>query len=78
VEFEWYNIIRVMDRFRTKLKTTDVFDGETRVFNKSEKKHVAYVEAKGTSHNQYDSLVGKTRSLIRMIPFKRGEEMFGP
>ncbi len=76
VEFEWYDPIRVTDRFLTELKTTDVFSKEAKVFGKPETKQVAYVEAKGAYRNVYGGLIGKTRSLMSMIPFNRGTEMF--
>lgn len=76
VEFQWYDSIRIMDRFSTEMKTTNVFAGKAQVFNESEKRQMAYVEAKGEYRNKYDSLVGTTSSLMSMIPIKRGEEMF--
>ncbi len=76
VEFTWYDIIRVGERFDTELKTTSVSTKDAKVFGKPESKQIAYVEAKGAYRNQYGGLVGETESVTSMIPFKRGEEMF--
>jgi hypothetical protein len=76
VEFTWYDSIRIMDRFSTEMKTTDVFAGEAHVFNEPKKRQMAFVEAKGEYRNKYNSLIGRTSSLMSMIPIKRGEELF--
>jgi hypothetical protein len=76
VEFNLYDTIRVMDRFCTTLKTTNVCSKETRVFNQAEKKQIALVGAEGEYCNQYGAFLAKTCSEVSMIPFNRGEEMF--
>jgi acyl dehydratase len=76
VEFNLYDTIRVMDRFCTTLKTTNVCSKETHVFNQAEKKQIASVGAEGEYSNQYGALLAKTCSEVSMIPFNRGEEMF--
>jgi hypothetical protein len=76
LEFTWYDVMRIMERFHTELKTTDVSTQEICVFEKPEKKRVAHVEAEGIYWNNYGGLIGNIHSMMRMIPFQRGDEMF--
>jgi hypothetical protein len=76
LEFTWYDIMRVMEKFHTELATTGVYQQDTRVFGQPEKKQVAYVKADGNYRNNYGGLIGNTHSVMRMVPFQRGKEMF--
>ncbi len=70
VVFERYNVIRVGDKLSAEVKLKDVKE------DKAGEKRVAYLTAEGNYRNQHQELVGMAEGVMKMIPFKRGEEMF--
>lgn len=69
VEFEWFDVIRLMDRFRSELKLRDVSE---RMGMKG--KRAAVLASEANYWNRWE-LVGKGRGEAMMIPIDRGKEM---
>ena len=70
VMFERYDVVRVGAKLSADVRLTSV-EGE-----EIGEKRVALLTSEGSYLDQCGTLVGEAKSTMRMVPFKRGEEMF--
>lgn len=73
IELEWFDVIRIMDRFTTELQLCDATEKNGTYFVNP--KRVAVLTSEASYWNQHKELTGKGRGSVTMIPTNIGEEM---
>jgi acyl dehydratase len=70
-EMEWYDVIRIGDQINGELKLIDVYEKTG-----WKGRRTAVLVSEAIYRNRYGAIIGKAKSTMTFIPFKRGKEMF--